>query len=332
VIWMMLLLLGADEPTKDITPQLMIGRAKLQMGRWREARVAFQSALERRPRSWRAKEGLATSLAGMGRCSGALELLGELREKHWTAALAVAEGQCRMRTGDRSGARVAFEEALWLEGGQPTTRYQAAILTAELGDDPGPTLEVLENSDPVWALTARATIASERGDPDLDALLWQLDAAAERAGPRSQMLILDGLRWLRLGHVSAADEAFYQALRASPSHVRAGALRAEARRRLGDTLQATAVMGRSFLLRTEQTPLLLAVRSRIQADLGDLEQAEGMLSELPRPDSAEALASRWYLARARGHMVREEALADGYARAFPDAEPLENLVPLVPLR
>jgi hypothetical protein len=78
-------------------------------------------------------------------------------------------------------------------------------------------------------------------------------------------------------------------------------------------------------------PLKHAILARVEIDLGRPEEALALLDAHPDPDDVEAIASRWYLARAQGDAAGASSWeARWRLRATVADCPLDSLVPLEP--
>jgi hypothetical protein len=97
-----------------------------------------------------------------------------------------------------------------------------------------------------------------------------------------------------------AERALERARALSPVHIRASVWLAEAQRRQGDVTSAASTLTRPAFERRDPAPVVRAVLARIRVDQGHLDEAEGLLGAHPDPRDPDLLASRWYLARARG--------------------------------
>lgn len=287
------------------TTDVLMGQGRLEQGQHKLAEDSFRRALEDRPNSGRAKTGLGKSLAVVGQCSEALEYLGAIRgERAWNAETLLYEAICQYRVGDDAAYLAALQEAIVLTPRDASLWFQLALGLLRSGDLAGAELmadivfDLPDNE--MYLLLLDAAIAFETGDRDADYLIHRLIHRTQRMPVLMlQGLLLDVRRWLNLGEPEEANRIVEKVIRMDLRNVAAAAWRAEALRRLGQTELALGAMKRPAVAEAD-SPLRDAIRIRVLADLGRLDEARAALESHPLPFAAETLASRWYLFRSLG--------------------------------
>lgn len=309
------------------------GNMMLSAGRYRLAVQAFRTSLEEDPGFKPAQLGLGRALAGQGHCEGALE---NLRAVHglriWNAQAALSEGDCLHRLGQLDEAEAALEEALLLRPDMDKAWYQLALVRYSRGDECQECLEALsediQGANRYWL--AQLQGAYEGGDERAWDLLWELRAqqsVTPTHGAAILVQLMEGLLWLDLDHLAEAERILEEGVELAPYHQRTALWLAETLRRQGDPGGADQAIDRPTL-RTRPPPLAYALRARILVDQGALQEAAELLEQHPAKGDVEYLASRWYLARARGE---DTAPWQRAWRAHPHSaqRSLEQLIPIL---
>lgn len=289
-----------------------MAEARLAGGRPLLAADMARKCLDHRPDADACERVLLRSLAAAGRCDDALPGIQARRSAYdWDAELALAEGMCLLRRGDPHTAREAFAEAISFKEKDPLYGLEYGLTSIRLGDlDEAMAAKelILQYSDADWMADALDLWAAAwRGDPDLDFLVQQgLAAGISRGRPYAvQVALIDCERWLDLGDPVQADDAARRGIKFTNQATRLLACRAEAVRRQGWIDEAWDLVSRPWN-EIADTPALDAVKARILVDRGDFAEAARLLSGLA--EDPEAVAARWYLARARGDTAAADAL------------------------
>ncbi len=324
-------------------PGIARGFERMRAGQYALAEDRFRVELEADPTSEPAKRGLALSAAGRRDCQAAIPRLVALRaEAHWDVDLAVAEGNCALRTGDVSGAEVAFEEAVLLDPVDAEAWNGLASARQQYGDWEGfaEAIEGLEASTwanpraPIMAASAEAWAHRPYGGDDAwDALAALREVVRAAPGEARAALVdaftIEGELWLDVGDPIAAEAAFSHGASKALRAPRVGALRAEATRRFGDPVEANRLLTEGRARRGEHL-IKDVVFARLAIDEGRLDEAREALATMPGGD-VDVCATVWYLHRAEG--AKDDVLAKDEARwrvagPAPEAR-LEQLIPWV---
>lgn len=317
------------------TPQdLREADAQLERGRWRLAEQAYRDVLLDRPKSPRARIGLGRALAATHQCEEALDLLDSARDTFaWRVTASMAEGQCLEQLGELSEAVEVYAHATERAPQYVQPWLGLARALAAQADEAGMEealdgLVLLEGGEDL-ALVVQAEWALRQGDPALDA--W-LDLAERRLGPNPVTALIEARAWLDRGDPAAADEVLLDQLQRTPNHAQLLLWRAETLRRLGRVDEAVSLHAETHLQALRGAPLSLAFRARLLIDEGLLDVAEhGEMARIDDPMAPEALATRWYLARARGDTGLASELAERWRACEPStSRHLEQLVPWAP--
>lgn len=320
-------------PDGSVDMDRVMAQMRLQQGRYRMAAEQARACLEKKPESGPCEAILAQALSNIGMCDKALERFASLRpRKAWTQETAIAEGQCHLRKGSTSAAIAAFEEAVWLAPAAANPKYQLAMAYIRVGDwgaaaDEMARLDEARNGMSMPGL-ARAIWALETGNDQFEAEIAELLADPELTNSAQvQVHLLLGRKWMDVGDPWAAGPEIKEGVMFSLSNVRAVSYRAEAVRRQGDPESALEMLDRQWFLDAE-SPIRDAIKARVLVDLGELDEASGLLEGLGDPDYSEALASRWYLAQARGDVALGDQIARVWRSSVPNAErQLSQLAP-----
>lgn len=287
------------------------GNMLLRQGYYRVAVGVFEAAVAASPASPEAHLGLGVARARLGTCAPALE---EFRA--WSdsiafgAKVALVAAHCASRQS-RYDEAVAF--TLTALEKRPSSRTALARLAMDadlLGDFVlrDAAIEYLWYVSPAQdeALFAEAALALRRGDL---AAFDMVDAMWRREGRASEeMNRMRARSWLDVGDPVEA----YAELRKGGSKLKRGAesrlMMAETMRRLGQLVDASRAL--SGALQGKLTGADSdAVNARIFVDSGELDGAAKLLTGYESELGEEMVASRWYLARARGdtaEMAAEE--------------------------
>lgn len=280
----------------------------------------------------RARIVAARARAALGVCGSALAELAELRgAPGWGPAALLAEAHCQRSGGARAAELVSLYEAVCLDPRDDSAFARLVRAADEAGEEALAAWgreHLLGTPAGVEELVlADARRAVLRGLDDADQRLMEaLPLRRRSSAHRVAVAILEGRRWLDLGWPERGAQALFEAVRADLADPVAAAWRAEALRRSGDWAQADAALTRPRIAAGEPAPLATAIRARVAIDRGDPAGARALLEQLPDPVTAEALASRWYVARATGRDA--DALEARWRLADPNpARSLDQLVP-----
>jgi Flp pilus assembly protein TadD len=308
MILLALLLAAAPSPRNPAapgTPELSVaergGKPKraallLRMGRFVQAEEALASVAEPSPRQ---RFQRTQALLGMGHCTQGQAMLPSLKPAQQNAALYQELASCfaHHQQWHRSAEWLTQAEQLSseLEPGQSALFWlvlSRAGLDAAAASVEQRAAEQAPAYDQIQLM--RATRAVDLGDVEAaDAALWTLPAAAQ---DRPAVHLLNAQLELDLGNLAAAEAHAKAAMEGSQEDVRARALLAECRRRMGWSFGADRTLKRKPLL-VAHHPQLRAVAIRISVDRGDLETAEQLLQTGLDAGFADAelYASAWYL-------------------------------------
>jgi Flp pilus assembly protein TadD len=325
---------GVDGPARRGGDQLLVvlrGEGFLEARQPRLALQVFRGVIEARPTNLRAQLGALQAMADAGLCEGADEAYGALERTAFDHAKArAALGRCLERTGRLEAAVELYGEAAQLMPYEPQYRYDRALLLARMGRDLEAEAERVflfgTERGIGYAFLAEAVSLWRRGDPRYLAALQQVAPFRFIEGVRrgatrleSAVVMREGCGWRAPGVNSL-----------TMFDLDLAALSAECLRRSGDAEDAQQLLERPMLRRAAGSYQVAPVLARLHVDRGELDAAERLLAGLPEA-VAPVLASRWYLARARGDVAGMAAWATRY-REHPEhgVEPLEALVPSDP--
>jgi len=325
------LLLALSAPATASTAPAADGM--LAQGRHRLAIKLYGRALERNPDDAGLRLGRARAQAQIGWCAEATPVLLELQDSDdFDLRAALDLGRCLADELRYDEALAVLEDAgHYADSGSDIAVERAwvamlagdAALVEHLAND----AEAASPASPAtWLLQAEH--AWLVGDfPAMNAALDALNAEQPRAW-RADLL----RAWEAL---DVGDTAEATAWLRGPSRVNrmqlplVGSWLAEANRRLGQP-----ELGRKILegQAGEHNPgaARLALRLRLDADLGDLAAARAALAPLlvAHPLDPQVLATAWYLAVRAGDADEAAALAARYDRVLPPGRaPLHHLLP-----
>lgn len=324
-----LLLLGAQQGPER-------GWVLLQNGHDRQAMDVFARALARDPLDRAAQIGLGQALAGIGRCEEAmLRLDGHQASVAWDHRASLAAARCSAVLGQPADAAYYLEEAVAFDPDRVLVLVKAAWQALDAGDaDAAARLsDRIEDlaPDSTSALLLQAHRAWFEGDHDR--LFIALRELRTPAGPLPWAALLEAWAWLDLDDPEAALRALDQV---GGGQTRALMLlwTAEAHRRAGRPGRAIEVLS-APRARVDQDPRRAAFLLRAQLDyrldsdpaggVSDLAQAADALAA-SSPGTAEATATRWYLAARTGRP--DPALAASAAAGLRGRARLEHLLPI----
>lgn len=306
---------------------------------WRMLDVGmYRRALARIPEGDSPRHHVARgrALAGLVRCAEALEAFDAVEQGARRRAPAlVAEGLCRRIVGEYTRSELLLVEATDLAPSLPRPWTELALTRSELGETRGvvdalAALRELQHGERraayVWA-EHQAGISLDAGWSALEAFRDENRAEPEPVATRNALLI-EARLWLDLDDPMMAAEVLTRAVALHPGYPRTSILRAECVRRLGEASESLLMLRRKAVA-AEARPLRAAFLARAHVDLGEFDDAEKLLDMHPNPLDVDYLASRWYLARARG-----DARADEWEQQWRErvADPRRNLTSLVPVQ
>lgn len=303
--------IAADGPPRGGKPQgggkapkvgTGMGNAFLRSGRPVVAAQSFRKQLELDPEAVAARVGLAKSLARQGRCEDALvEFSGLEYTTPFGADAALAAAICQTRLGYPEDALAYDRLAVELEPENARAWTNYALDLHAWGDTAGlagalEELEVIGREGRDASLYVSAVIAMREGRIDELDVLLQLLAREGRSNSERRRLLAQS--WLDMGDPISALAVLKQSRKVKKSYQESW-LRAEALRRIGEPEDALRWVD-SARFRPYQGTVMEAERIRIAIDLGDLGDAERQLAKHADAPDEEIVASRWYLARAKG--------------------------------
>jgi len=305
-------------------------------GEFRLAARSYRAAIDRDPSDLIAVYGVARSLSALDDCEEPLALLTELRKSPaWGWEMAIVEATCRSAMGDLAGAEAAFDETLRL-GGEPRGVWpRVALLRLAGGDldgfeDAVAAYEASDGASYAMVSLLRAHEGVERGLPDADERIIEARraiAVLPRGAADARVLALEARRWAELGDYGTATSVFVDAVKLARGDAMVAAWSIECSRRAGSVKRAQAGVDREGVRRARGA-LIDSVRARILVDEGAVDEAVAVLDALGDSDHPEVLATRWYVARARGDAAEQERWAARWAAVSLSARPLEDLIPL----
>ena len=323
--------MGAAPIVKGVPPEAGKGRFKelLRGGSARAQVISWRMEVKEKPDSADAHVGLGKALAELGECEEALDHLWPyMGTAPFGREAAMAASQCSARLGLLEDAILFDRFALDLAPEDVRAQTMLVMHLDMIGDQVGveEILFDLETSgskggDP--SIYARALLALRHGDVDefdVCVAMW------ERAGwEKKQLWRLDMQLWLDLDDPQRAVEDI------GPVQRRRGGGRhyiAEAQRRLGEVSSALSLLENKNL-RVSEGATVDAILARVYVDLGDLDKAQELLDNYPEDTDADIVASRWYLALARGQEESVATLAKLWSRL--NVNRLRKLELLLPL-
>ena len=324
-----LLLMGAQRGA-------LRGWALLQNGHDRQAVDVFAAALTRDPDNQAAQVGLGQALAGIGRCTEAMRWLGGNQGSvAWDHRASLAAARCSEVLGQPAIANYHLEEAVAFDPDRVGVLVKAAWQALDAGD----TEAAARWSGRIETLAPNSTsallLAAHRAwsEGDHDRLFLDLQELRAAEGPLPWAALLEAWAWLDLDDPEAALLALEQA---GGGQTRALMLlwMAEAHRRAGRPGRAIELLN-APRARVDQDPRRAALLLRAQLDyrldadphgsIADLEQAADALVAAS-PGTAEASATRWYLAARTGQA--DAALTAAASAGLRGLARLDLLVPI----
>jgi len=313
-----------------------LGLGMLEKGRYRLAVQALKKEIAKSPDRPALEIGLGRALGELGRCDEGLKhLLPNASKNRFDADAAWAVAKCSARVDDAAMATYWLEFAHGMAEERTALQVALALAYYDAGDlalavDVVERIYQREPAAPTHEL-ALLRLAVAVGDVELaDELLFLLDHHTQIKGLGARHK-LRGILELDLGYPLAAQATLLAYIEHHRADARAVQLRIEAIRRAGDAATARALLvARSALTDVDRYPYARAVRARVQADVGELENAQELADAAlaSTPFEADAVASAWYVARARGQTQTANALAARYELVQPN--PLRTLDKLVP--
>lgn len=318
------------EAVSPLRAELVLGMAELKRQRPRLAAEKFRQVLDTDPDDHRARLGLLKAYDALGRC-GEIMLEVPLLEASafWMPDAMMVTATCEADVGAWDAARGLYEAAIERRTESPEATYRLGRLCLDIGDldcFAGAVDATLERErGPAYALLLEAERAVRGGAADADAQLIALGIYAFVPDVRRGSRVLQVQRLLDDGDPFEADERTVELVTQNVSDQEIAALRAETLRRSGRPVDALSAIERPTLRARPDTLGMAAVRARIYADLGRLDEAHGVAVGLPARHP-EVIATRWYLARAADDAAGATRWADRLK-----AHPLEGWRPLEPL-
>lgn len=302
-------------------------------------RLAGQQArnvLRSQPGDLDAREQLGVALAAQGACSLAVVEIDKVLDVRPLGPPGVqAQAICAAMRGDMSGALAEWEELGVMEPADATVWLRTGRARLDIGDVAGAwaalgVLESLPGADiPVWLL--RAELRFVTGDPAVeeDMQLAGKELGAVQDSVRVAVRVIEARWWMAQGYPRVAADRLKETKGLSLVHRSVARVRAEALRRAGERAQAAEILARPMLVRDEDLRLT-STRVRLAADTGELVQAAALLSGMPDVDVPDVVATRWYVAQARGQSAEAERLAARYEDLPGPRVPLALLLPPTP--
>jgi predicted Zn-dependent protease len=325
-----LVVLTGARPQLD--PEVLRAEAMLVRGQVRQAEAILRRLHEAEPDRPRIALSLAVSRARLGKCDEAIPALEALRgQRIWNSLAGTSLANCYTARLDTELALALLVETLQLDSENTEAWGLLARLRAYHGDLAGA-------DDAVGALLARqdspesmmllyAEFTYRAGDPDFD--VWSAMYLHNTSNARSSFQI-ELSRWMDLGNPMVAADVGLQLIKDGMRRPAVAFTRAEALRRLNLPEDALLVFERTLFADASETLTALVIRARVLTDLGRFDEANALLLKHPAPAQHDVVASRWYLARARGEHAYADALRERYERqAKPAGRTLDQLIPWV---
>ncbi len=336
-LWLLFLLptlLGADPRYQSA---LDMAQRDLMRGRYRVAAKAFVELTEVEDPPPGAFIGLGRAYAGLGDCPKAVTSFDGYREAGaYTARAALTEAWCWYRLGEWEQAQESARDAAIRKANLGPAWYLLALASVQsqdqaVWDEAMEGLSWQERGEAMTAL-AHAWRSLEHGDGGLLGIqLAELEEHAvthPRAGLRAQIAVIDALRWMDVGDPSAAEVRIQTLAGDADGSTRVLEIRAEALRRLGHADMATSILV-SEAMQTQRNSGARSVRLRTLVDLGRMDLPNDRMERLLPSNHPDDLATAWYIARARGEVELQAAIAARWRVA--NANPSRTLEQLIPL-
>jgi len=279
--------------------RLALASSHAAQGRHRQAMAAYREVLDEHPNHHRARLGLLEAMAEVSLCgeaeAEALKLEGTWYD-NGKAHLALA--RCAMAVGAWDDAQRQYQLAWSFDDDEAEVAVEAADLAFRLGDPVGAYrwLDLARNGEGGVGLAALGEVRGAFSERRRDADRMLAELRMQFAGHpkvRSAMPLLNAR--MELGAQPCA--AYVAILRSSLADVEHASYLAECLRRTGDPDSALGALSRPALGVKRWQPLPIAIRARVEVDLGDLPAARSTLAGADLRD-AETLSSAWYLAQA----------------------------------
>lgn len=260
---------------REVTAENNLADVLAESGQYDAAEVAYRRVLARQADNPDAIRGLVGVLAQNGKAAEALQLIERLspsqQEKvgalgRLRATQAMGQARAAAARGDDNAARVALEDALLNDPGNPWVRLDLARLYLKMGaaNEARGVMDglLISNPDMPEALYASALLASEAQD-------WQNSLATLERIPEQN----------RTRDIAALQKRVW-------AHVQADAASALGRQGRMQEAQAALAQAEPFI---GQDAELLGTVAMAYADAGDPNRALGMIRQVlartPRPDT-----------------------------------------------
>lgn len=323
----------ATTSTAEAIPgEVLRGRAYLSKGRNRQAAMAFRSLLENDPDNSAARAGLVDAFRGLDRCAE-ISVHGWWLEgtRHWKPSVMLALAECAIDVGSWDEAEALIDEAIERDTPVVDPPMVAARLCVLKGDeaclDEAWAIAVGRDRGPAHVIAHEAELAVLAGASEAEAMVKGLVTYGFVPEVVDQQRILTAQIAGDEGDCEEVQELTARLVSSSPSSLQVAAVRAELLRRCDDAGLALIAFQRPAVQLRAHTTEARSVHVRILVDLERLDEAEAMLDTLPAGDPR-VVASRWYLARARGDEATMAAAAAAWqANPFFGARSLDHLVP-----
>ncbi len=313
----------------DVRVLVWNGRRQLGGGQPRRAMQSFQAALGLRPDHEVALLGLLEAMSKAHICGGADAVFQALDGSVRSNAIAhAAQGSCAEDLGDLDAALAYYGEAIRQAPHEPRYRYARASLLSQMGRGEEAEAARIDlfgaERGPGFAFLAEAEHLWRIGDDGFFAALEQTRPYRFIEDIARGYQVLEAKQTLEEECVAQPD----MVLRLSLVNPELAARSAECRRRSGDVVGASEVIGRSNMRAFRGSPTVASIDARVLVDLGKVEEAARVMAGQP-DELAPVLASRWYLAQARADEEGMRVWSERYA-AHPGhgSEPLDAMLPL----
>lgn len=301
---------------KDPTVLILRGRARLGLGRFEEAREAFQEALHIAPDSSDAQIGLAITAFGLNNVEEAQRLVAEGIERDPENYLAwMLKGEIAMSLYNAAAAQAAYEQALLIVEDDLPARLavvQSLLVQQkfeEANGDLSALLELHPNDPGLLLLSAQNELS---GNNNIDAAEEALTVALNRSPDDTSCLLLMGWVMLMKGDLESALENLNAHQVLLPADPAGAKLLAFVLLRRGELLRGIEVLQRAV----DQSPgdmELVTLLGNAYLEAGEQEKANPYFSRAVAmaPNSA-TTRTRWATslletADTRGALLQLEA-------------------------